>query len=119
MIRRGKTEGWLQLPSEVLLPWATLNNVCFNRTVPGVFAGRGGALVAKEDLDAEKDASNVLLTVPKDLILSLERIQEHAKVDQGFRKVLESLGEFGRVGAICYIEPWLWHCLRTMQRRSS
>ena len=98
MIRRGKAEGWLQLPPEALLPWAMLNDVSFDRTVPGFAPGRGGALLAKEDLDANEDMSNVLLTVPRDLILSLERVQEHAKVDKDFREVLESLGDFGRVG---------------------
>lgn len=99
MIRRGKTEGWLQLPSEALLPWAMLNEVSFDLTVPGQVEGRGGALLAKEDLNADESAeSRLLLTVPKDLILSLERVQEHAKVDKDFREVLQCLGDFGRVG---------------------
>ena len=98
MIRRGKTEGWLQLPQNTFVSWATLNDVTFDRTVPGDIPGRGGALLAKEDPNAEEDSSNVLLTVPKDLILSLERVQDHAKVDKDFREVLQSLGDFGRVG---------------------
>lgn len=99
MIRRGKAEGWLQLPSEALLPWAMLNDVAFDRTVPGRADGRGGALLAKEDLNADnEEESRLLITVPRDLILSLERVQEHAKVDKDFREVLESLGDFGRVG---------------------
>ena len=102
MIRRGKTAGrnlgWLQLPFEAILPWAMMNDVTFNRSVPGVIEDRGGALLAKENLDAESDSSNLLLTVPSDLILSLERVQEYAKVDRDFREVLESLGEFGTVG---------------------
>lgn len=99
MIRRGKAEGWLQLPPEAFLPWAAINEITFDRTIPGVIPGRGGALLAKEALDAENDVSLVLMKVPKDLILSLERVQEHAKVDKDFREVLESLGEFGRVSA--------------------
>lgn len=97
MIRRGKTEGWLQLPSEALLPWAMLNGVTFDHAVPGIVPGRGGALLAKQSLDASDDDSRVVLTVPRDLILSLERVQQHAKTDKDFRGVLESLGEFGRV----------------------
>lgn len=100
MIRRGKREGWLQLPSEALLPWAMLNEVSFDRTVPGISEDRGGALLAKENLNADDDESRILLTVPRDLILSLERVQEHAKVDKDFREVFESLGDFGRVGSI-------------------
>lgn len=97
MIRRGKTEGWLRLPSEAFLPWAMLNEIDFTSTVPGNIAGRGGALLAKEPLDATSEQSSVLLRVPKDLILSLERVQDHAKVDKDLREILESLGSFGRV----------------------
>ena len=102
MIRRGRAAGWLQLPPEALVPWAKLNDVAFTHLDPGVIAGRGAALVARTCLpDAENagDGSQVLMTVPRDLILSLERVQEHAKVDKDFREVLESLGDFGRVGA--------------------
>jgi hypothetical protein len=98
MIRRGKTEGWLQLPSNAFHAWATLNDVKFNRTVPGTISGRGGAILAKKDVEADHQESDVLLTVPNDLILSLERCEEHARVDRDYREVLESMGEFGRVG---------------------
>ena len=98
MIRRGKIQGWLRLPPSALLPWAMLNDVTFDRTVPGFIEGRGAALLAKEELNISEDMSNVLMRVPRDLILSLERVQEHAKVDKDFREVLESLDDFGRVG---------------------
>lgn len=106
MIRRGKTEGWLQLSSEAFLPWTSFNNVEFHRTVPGTVPGRGGALLAKEDLDASKDDSNVLLSVPKDLVLSLERCHEQMLFDRDYREVLESLGEFGKVGLISKIQQF-------------
>lgn len=112
MIRRGKVEGWLWLPSEAILPWATMNNVSFDRTVSGTMTGRGGALLAKESLNAEADSTNVLLTVPRDLILSLERVQEHAKTDRDFREVLERLGDFGRVGEVS-------HCFASSPHRRS
>ena len=107
MIRRGRAEGWLHLPSEAFLPWAMLNEVTFERTLPGSIDGRGGALLAKEELDADKDNSQVLLNVPSCLILSLERVQEHAKVDKDFREVLESLKEFGRVGLLLQFSSYL------------
>lgn len=100
MIRCGKTEGWLQLPKEAFLPWATLNDVDLKRTIPGKIPGRGGALLAKEPLRAQADESNVLMRVPRDLVLSLERVQEHAKVDKDFREVLDSLESFGRVSVM-------------------
>ena len=98
MIRRGKSEGWLRLPQGAFLAWASVNDVSFDCTIPGAIPGRGGALLAKENTNTDNDWSNVLLTVPRDLILSLERVQEHAKVDRDFRKLLESLGDSGKVG---------------------
>jgi hypothetical protein len=98
MISEGKAAGWLKLPPEALLPWAMLNDVDFTRVVPGAAVGRGGALLAKEDVEAAKEDLQVLLSVPHDLILSLDRVLEHAKIDQDFREVLESLGDFGEVG---------------------
>ncbi len=98
MIRRGRTEGWLTLSGEAFRSWADLNDVTFDGTQPGVAPGRGAALIASAAHDAESDDSNALLTVPRDLILSLEKCQEHARVDRDYREVLESLGDFGRVG---------------------
>lgn len=99
MIREGKTEGWLSLPITTLKPWASLNNVVFNGVRVGPQNGhedRGSTVVAQQSLN---DGEAVpLMTVPRDLILSLERVQEHAKTDKDFRDVLEALGEFGRVG---------------------
>ncbi|RMX79037.1 hypothetical protein D0869_08605 [Hortaea werneckii] len=95
MIRAGKAAGWLQLPSEAVLPWAMLNEVDFRQVVPGQAVGKGGALLAKHSLPgASKDGE--LMSVPHDLILSLERVLEHTKADKDFREVLEALGEFGR-----------------------
>ncbi|KAK4556899.1 hypothetical protein LTR86_005880 [Recurvomyces mirabilis] len=106
MIRSGKAAGWLSLPDEALLPWAMLNDVAFHRVVPGVTIGKGGALLASKDFSSDNDRDNhmTLLTVPRDLILSLERVLEHSKIDRDFREVLEQLGDFGRTprGAILF-----------------
>ncbi|KAK3069051.1 hypothetical protein LTR53_012908 [Teratosphaeriaceae sp. CCFEE 6253] len=99
MIGDGKAAGWLQLPPQAFLPWAELNNVAFTHVTPGIAEGRGGALLARQHL-LEDQSPQALLTVPQALILSLERIAEHAKVDKDFREVLESLGEFGKVGRL-------------------
>lgn len=98
MIRRGKVEGWLRLEQDAFLPWATFNEVVFHRTMPGTIPNRGGSLLARQRLDADEDDSNVLLIVPQDLILSLERCNEHANVDKDYREVLHSLDDLGRVG---------------------
>lgn len=98
MARHGDA-GLIQPSQEaLLLPWAKLNDVEFNRVVPGTVSGKGGALIADEDISSnEIGQQQTLLTVPRDLILSLERVQEHAKVDRDFREVLEALEDFGRV----------------------
>lgn len=99
MIEEGKTEGWLRLPINTLQPWATFNNVSLNGIKVGPQPGhedRGSTVIACQELHATDAAP--LMIVPRDLVLSLERVQEHAKTDKDFRAVLEALGEFGRVG---------------------
>ncbi|KAI6843817.1 SET domain-containing protein [Hortaea werneckii] len=104
MIRAGKAAGWLQLPSEAVLPWAMLNEVDFKQVVPGQAVGKGGALLAKHSSPGvSKDGE--LMSVPHDLILSLERVLDHAKADKDFRAVLEALGEFGRCNLMGHSTP--------------
>lgn len=98
MIRDGKAAGWLQLDPAAFNEWTSLNDIRYHKTYPGSIPGRGGALLAAESLNAANDQSNLLLTVPTDLILSLEQCQEHAKVDKDYRQLLDALGDFGRVG---------------------
>lgn len=100
MINEGKQEGWLKLPAEALQPWAALNNVKLHDVRVGVdpeHPERGAGVFAQRDIESSEDGHTVLMTVPRDLILSEERVEEHAKVDKDFRAVLDSLGEFGRV----------------------
>jgi len=100
MIRRGKTAGWLTLPPEALRPWALLNGVDFHEVKQAVVAGRGSALLASKPVKNSADGAEALLAVPRELVLGYERVLEHAKVDRDFREVLESLGDFGRVGRV-------------------
>jgi len=97
MISEGKAAGWLQLPPEVFLPWAKLNDIAFFHVLPGTSMGKGGALLASNDVNSNDGTPQALMTVPRRLILSLERVMEYANVDKDFREVLENLGEFGRV----------------------
>lgn len=99
MIVEGKTDGWLTLPIETLPAWALFNNVQFHgikiAPLPG-HEDRGSTVLAQRQLHLGQ--THPLMTVPRDLILSLERVQEHAKADADFRTILEALGDFGRVG---------------------
>ena len=99
MIRGGKEQGWLSLPIETLPSWALLNDVTFNGVTVGLQRGRedrGSTVIARKDLTAEA-LTTPLIVVPRDLILSMERVRKHAKYDRDFREVIEALGEFGRV----------------------
>jgi hypothetical protein len=98
MLRRGKSQGWLSFPPEAFNPWAQLNGVRFHEVKPGQVAGRGSALLATKTISNSSEGAECLLTVPRDLILSQEQVLEQAKVDRDFRELLESLGDFGRVG---------------------
>jgi hypothetical protein len=99
MIRDGKQQGWLFLPVDTLPVWAAFNSVSFDGVNIGPLPGkedRGSTVIAKRSLKGHDEPP--LMTIPRDLILSLDRIQEHAKSDSDFRAVLEGLDEFGRVG---------------------
>lgn len=117
MLRQGKSHGWLSLPPPAFTPWAHLNGVQFHDVKPGHIAGRGSALIASKAVTNSAEGAECLLTVPKDLILSLEQILEQAKVDRDFREVLESLGDFGRVGH--YYIPFSFYRTQTVVMSAS
>ena len=99
MIEQGKEQGWLRLPIETLRPWAKLNGALFNGVGVGTQSGyedRGSTIISRQKLVAD-GSLEPLMVVPRDLILSLERVQEHAKCDRDFLAVLDALGDFGRV----------------------
>ncbi len=96
MIEQGRVQGWLRLPITSLPTWANLHGVQFYDTGIELIANRGAALVATTTLRASDNAP--LLRVPRDLILSLESVQLHAKADRDLRALLDAAGDFGRVG---------------------
>jgi hypothetical protein len=90
-----------QLPITALLAWSKLNDVNFlDIKVQSLGASKGFGLVTERTLSA-KDTFDIpaLLIVPHDLILSAEAIEEHGKIDQHFRQLLDAAG-----GKVC-----LWH----------
>ncbi|KAK8188857.1 hypothetical protein HDK77DRAFT_445148 [Phyllosticta capitalensis] len=101
LIRRGRQEGWLTLPMKALKPWADLNGVAFNNVSVGPLPGlehRGSAVVAERDLDG--DNNEPLMTIPRDLVLSLDGVRLYAKSDKHLRQLLEVLGDFGMTARI-------------------
>lgn len=101
LIQRGKDEGWLHLDVPALKTWAAASGIDFASTEPSLVPGRGVALLASRSLPSSTSSkSAVLLTLPADLVLSLEAVKKHALFDRHFRELLDSLGDFGKVGRI-------------------
>lgn len=102
LIQRGKAEGWLQLDTIALKTWAEASGIIFTNASPAVVPGRGTGLLADRYLKAELAQPTEILSIDEDLVLSGETVRRHAQFDKDFREVLESLGDFGRVG------PWIF-----------
>lgn len=95
MIRQGKTNGWLQAPPDLIRSWSAFNGVQCNATAFATIEGKGLAVVAESNLGP--NAPMPLMTVPKELALSLENVHLLAKSDSHLRAVLDALGDFGNV----------------------
>ena len=83
------------LPVQALPMWAKLNGVDFNGVeVTPLPGSRGSGLVTRAQ---RNDRSPILITVPTDLVLSLENVWISAKSDEHLKEVLEAVGEYARV----------------------
>ena len=75
--------------------WAQLNSVELNGIEISKLPGsKGFGILAKQDVTEE---NAILMTVPKDLILSLNNVWLYAKSDYHLREVLEAVGDFAKV----------------------
>lgn len=84
-----------KLPISTLPVWAELNNVTSSSIqVAPIVDGKGLGLISSAEI---LKGNEVLVTVPQDLVLSLERVWVLAKSDTHLREVLESVGEYSRV----------------------
>ncbi|KAI5293624.1 hypothetical protein KEM52_005375 [Ascosphaera acerosa] len=79
-----------------LQDWAALAQTTFNgiKVVRdhAVQDGKGSAVLASEDVPSP-DGSRVLMKVPRDLVLSRDRVREYAKSDATLKEILDCLGE--------------------------
>jgi len=96
MIRRGRKEGWLHLPISALQPWAEFNGVTFTGIKFEQVAQAGAGIVADRDLQGGDEGP--LMRIPRDLVLSLERVKQQALADFRLGEVLKALGDFAEVG---------------------
>jgi hypothetical protein len=86
------------LPITALPAWSKLNDVHFLDISVRCLDGSKGYGITTERPLSSQDTFDIptLITIPHDLILSAEFIEEHAKVDQHFRQLLEIAG-----GKVC------------------
>lgn len=86
-----------QLPISSLPAWAKLNDVNFFDISVQELPQKGFGLASDRSLTS-KDVYDVptLLTVPKDLVLCAETVEEYAKVDKHFKELLGVAG-----GVVC------------------
>ena len=81
------------LPIEQLIPWMQLNNVKLNDVILSQ-RENGSAITTQRHLPGQ---GQILLSVPPELILSLETVWLYAKSDGQLLQVLEAVGDFARV----------------------
>ena len=85
------------LPIDQLGAWARLNNVDISGVKTTTLQGnKGSGLVAT----TKRSTSNpLIMTVPNDLILSVDNVWLYAKADQHLRQTLEATGCYSRVSS--------------------
>ena len=83
------------LPVDQLGAWARLNGIEINGLKISTIAGnRGSGLLAT----AERRMNNpLLMTIPNDLVLSLDNVWLYAKSDKHLHQTLKATGEYSRV----------------------
>ena len=85
------------LPVDQLAAWIRLNNVEFKGVKTTTLQGnRGSGLVTTTEISTDNP---LLMTVPNELVLSLENVWIYAKSDKHLRQVLEATGDYARVSA--------------------
>lgn len=81
-----------------------LNNITFAGIGVADTDGRGLGVIAEKDLSNENDGLPALLTIPNDLILSAESVEEYAKENKDFRELLDAAGhQSGRGDVLLFL----------------
>ncbi|OTB09055.1 hypothetical protein M426DRAFT_131631 [Hypoxylon sp. CI-4A] len=81
--------------------WCLLNDVAFTDVKVAHITGRGYGLTAEKDLGNDDDIGRPpLLTIPKELVLSAEGVEEYAKESKDFRQLLDAAGHQSTRGDI-------------------
>ncbi len=83
-----------QLPIESLPAWLVLNDISFLDVGIASVTDRGYGVVAERKLTTAEETFDIpsLLTIPHDLVLNTEAVDQYAKVDHNFRLLLDAVG---------------------------
>lgn len=73
--------------------WVKMNHIKLNGILVQDIPHKGSGLV----VTSPTQESSLLVSVPKDLVLSIENIWIFAKADKQLREVLEAMGDYARV----------------------
>ncbi|KAI0024234.1 hypothetical protein F4780DRAFT_768886 [Xylariomycetidae sp. FL0641] len=81
-------------PLSSLPAWCALNGVTVADVKVGDVPGRGLGLMAERDLVNDPTIGNnrPLLTIPRELVLSAEGVEEYARENKDFRQLLDAAG---------------------------
>ncbi|KAK0668827.1 hypothetical protein QBC41DRAFT_303031 [Cercophora samala] len=84
----------MALPIQDLPAWARLNDVSFDNVEVTTTEDKGYGLLSQKDLTAPEATVETpqLLTVPHDLVLNSQAVEEHAKEDKEFKQLLDAVG---------------------------
>ena len=82
-------------PIEQLAAWMQLNGVQLNGVkISATIGEKGSGIVATKQLSS---LDPILMTVPQELLLSLENVWIYAKADLHLLQVLEAMSDYSRV----------------------
>lgn len=79
-----------RLPLEALSAWTDFNNVKLNSIDIQPLQQKGNGLVTRAT--SADTGQSALITVPRDLILNADAVEEYAKEDRNFRALLDHCG---------------------------
>lgn len=93
-----KSQRWI--PSQAVSKfhsWCKLNGISFDgvEIAHSTIEGGGGGVLATRRLTGGNEAP--LMAIPRDMVLSRERVELQAKGDKWLREVLDAAGDYGRV----------------------
>lgn len=80
-----------QLPIEALSAWCARNQSELHGVITSNIKDKGNGMIAKCCMGNESD-TKVLLTIPRDVLVSVEYVEQYAAQDDIFRELANAVG---------------------------